>query len=510
MDGIFGGVEAKVTDWAYLLAEHDGVENHAAIRLSMPSSWTKKVKVDATIAQNLTESQTSFAVNFSIPLFHDSSKAINRVESDKRINSNKVASITPFKNREISNDKQSIYKIEQKLTSIGFENVQIGTYRNAIYLKCENSIFDHTDLDALCYILGTIAQTVQGDKYFIVTLLKNNLQILTVSGNSKFFKDYLKDGTRTNEIRLRDNLEFSRAFDETNVNFITKQKNSSRFKPRLEFSFGLNTLVGTEVGLFDYLVSLRANAYMNLYDGLTLSTMYETPLFHSQNFDDGNIFSTQYRDELENRLVSAQLHQTLHYESLLNTTSIGRFQENYNGILNQTNLTGTSGEHGLTLRVGKFKNQVNSYSDDKNIYIGSYSYFYAPLDLFTEVSYGKYWEQDKGETIQFKRFFGETAVALYLKNTTESFAGFRVTVPLTTRKSNNYALGQIKGKKDFNYGIGTIVRSDENSITSDIAVTPKTDLELTTHYLDRDRLNSSYIKNHLDRMREAYLIYGGE
>lgn len=516
MDGLFGGVEAKVTDWLHLLAEHDGVENHAGIRVNMPQSWTNSFNIGATIAHNLTASQTSVAVNLSIPLFYDSKPDIFLHQVEEHI----VATSTPIltmtdgvKNPVLqseSSEKQgdSLLTIQKKLIDIGFENIQVGHYHQSIYVKCENSIFDHTDLDALGVILGIISENSSKDTHYIVTLLKNNLQTLTVSGNSKIFKAYLSTPNNVNKINLRNNLKFSRNFDELNVNFLTAKQNSSFFKPRLELSPGLTTTVATEVGVFDYLVALRANAYTTLYDGLTLSAMYEMPLTHSENFDDGRSYASLYQDKLQNRLVDAQLNQTLHYESLLNTTSVGQFRGDSYGILNHTNFTTTSGEHGFNLRVGSFEDKNDKSLDKRDVYIGSYRYLYAPLDFFTEVSYGKYWNQDTGAMLQLKRFFGETSVALYYKDTEKAYIGFDVSIPLTWRKSNRPEIGQIKGKKDFTYGIRTVVRSAENLLTPSGAIVPTTDLELITHYLDRDRLNASYVKEHLDRMREAYVTYG--
>jgi len=43
MDGLFGGVEAKVTDWFSVMAEHDGQENHAGLRVAIPSSMLSSV-----------------------------------------------------------------------------------------------------------------------------------------------------------------------------------------------------------------------------------------------------------------------------------------------------------------------------------------------------------------------------------------------------------------------------------------------------------------------------------
>ena len=515
MDGLFGGVEAQVTNWLSVMAEYDGKENHTAIRLKAPKDWISSFNLETTLVQNLTHSETSFAINVSIPLSHNIQKDIKHTQ---KINNSVSTSLTS-KREETSLQKDilptkisnsALNRIQKRLIKIGFENVQLGTYDKSIYIKAENSIFDHTDLDALGVIMGTIVQEANIYNHYTITLLKNNIQTLAVSGDTKSTKKYFENPTIENKQNFKNSLIFSRSFNEEKVQFITTKQNSSFFVPRLELSPGLTTTVGTEVGVFDYLVALRANVYTTLYDGLTLSAMYEMPFVNSKNFDKGYTYGVMYQDKLDNRLVNAMLHQTFHYKDLINTTSIGEFQSDYYGFLNHTNFTTTSGEDGFNLKIGSFKNKNDKSDETRNIYIGSYRYFYAPLDLFAEIGYGQYWEQDKGAILSFKRFFGETEVSLYLKDSVKTYAGFTVTVPFTTRKSYNSKWGQVKGKKDFNYGIRTVVKSPDhaNYLNPGGAIIPKTDLELTTHYLDRDRLNGSYIKKHIDRMREAYLIYG--
>jgi len=512
MNGFFGGVEAKILDGVSLLAEHDGEESHTALRFRTPKNWfSSGISVEGMIAQNLTEAETSFSINLHIPLSSSSSEKMSRYSSKNR---------EPFllKNRiklskSSTSEKSTPQSIQDELVSIGFENVQVGYYNKSIYIKLENAIFDHNDLDALGVIMGTILHNYNNEQHYIITLLKNNLQTLTMSGDITLCKSYFESQTKESEEKFRENLRFSRTFNEKNVRFATDKKNSSFFIPRLELSPALTTTIGTEVGLFDYLVGIRANAYMNLYDGLTISTMYEAPLFNSKNFDEGYVFAKIYKDRLDKRFVNAMLHQTVHLESMLNTVSIGQYQSDYLGLLNHFNFTSLSGEHAFNVKVGRFRNQKDKQDDVRDVYLGSYRYFYAPLDFFTEFSYGQYWDQDKGAMVAMKRFFGETSVSFYVKNTVKSYAGFEVSLPLTFRKIHKASsLGQIKGKKDFSYGIRTVVESPDNANYLNVTggIFPKTDLELTSVYLNRDRLSSSYIKQHLNRIRESFLIYNGK
>jgi hypothetical protein len=513
MNGIFGGIEAKITDYFSIMGEHDGKENHTAARIAIPSRWLSSVKLEATIAQNLTESQTHFALNLTIPLSANNQKIpYSRSHKQEKKHTNKTVTYTkkiPPKLNYPTKKDNILLIIQNKLIDFGFENVQVGKYNDSIYVKCENSIFDHTDLDALGYIIGTITSHCKINEPYIITLLKNNLQTITISGESQDFQNYLENPTLKNSTNLKENLQFFRTFDESNIQFITSRKNSSFFKPRVEFSPGLLTVVGSEIGVFDYLATLRTNLYMPVYDGVVISGMYEVPLLHSNNFDDDKAYGIRHANRLKNRLVTAMVHQTSHYKSFLNTLSIGKYQADFYGILNQTNFTTTSGKHGIGLKLGSFQYKNRDMMDDIDIYLSSYRYFYQPLNLYTELMYGQYWNQDRGTTIQFKRFFDQTSVAFYLKDVGYKYAGIEVSFPLTSRKLYPSKILKIKGKSDFKYGLRTTLKepSGGNIQRPNGGLIPESDFELTNTYLDKDRLNGNYIQENIARMRNAYIIY---
>ncbi len=527
MDGVFGALEVKATEWLYLMAENDSIENHVALRLEVPKNWIESFNARLSVAQNLTNSDTSVALTMDIPLFHASKKSTrdyqaSQVTQAKKETTPKVKEPASTRSnvdvakapQEIQNNQLSSKQaLQEKLVDFGFENVRVGDREKTLYIEVENSIFDHTDLDAIGYVLGTLAFSELEYENYTLTLLKNRLQTISVSGKTQEFKRYVQNPSLSNEKSLSKNLTFNRDFNNANVNF-SQAQNGSLFIPRVELSLGLTTTVGTEFGVFDYIAALRTNAYMNLYDGLVVSAMYETPFANSGDFDEGGIYHYPYKEKLDNRLVNAMAHQTFHIENFINTLSIGLYQTDYVGALNQANYTTTSGEHAIKFRGGYFVNNEDSSLSDRETYLTSYRYNYANLDLYLEATYGKFWYGDVGTQLQFKRFFGETSVAFNYKNTSsnsieEQFAGIELSFPMTTRKlfKSNYA--QIKGKNDFTYALQSTVNKEDgtNSLNHAYGVVPKLDLELDTHYLNRDRLNSSYIKGHLDRLRDAYISY---
>ena len=521
MDGFFAGVEYQATSWLSLLAEDDTKENHVGVKLSLPKEWIDSFTLNTIIKQNLTHPDTAFALNLSIPLSKKSKKVPPINSSHKSKDKQKEYVIFDNNNniKEMIIEKQppnkinSIQELQKNFTSFGFENVTVGIHNSdTIYVACENTLFDHNDLDAIGYILGTIANSNLEYKKYVLTLLKNRLETITVMGNIKLFKQYLDNPTGQNSISLKRNLKFTRDFDTSKVDFLVKNSNSSLLRPKVEIFPGLIAGVGTELGVVDYSVSLYTNFYTTLYDGLMASVQYETILARSDDFEDGRVFNRMYKRYMDNEFSTAMIHQSFHYNNILNTTSVGRFDRDYDGVLNLTNIVSDSGRHSVGLRLGTFENKDKNLDDDKEVYLGTYRYFYTPLELFTEITYGKFWYKDKGGMLRIKRFFNDTAVSFYYQDTSmEKYIGFTVTLPLLTArklsKASNW--GQIKGIRDFTTGLRTTVFRDDgtNALNPFGGITPVSDFELGSYYLNSYRLTSEYIKKNISRLRTSYLLY---
>ena len=532
MDGIFGGVELQATPWLYLMAENDTKENHLGLKVDIPKSYRKYFNLQGLLSYNLEQKETSIGVTLDIPLKHSSEKITQKyyqkkIKQEKTLYDSTLGNDEPFKQYieknepdltknwklELKNDDiTSTKQLQDALDKFGFENVSIATKDETIYIKAENSIFDHNDLDAIGYILGKLAFSKLNYKNFTLILLKNNLQTIAISGKTKDIKDYYSDASISNESKLKNSLSFSRDFDTDGLNF-SKKSHSSFFIPRVEFSLVLPSKVGTEYGVFDYVAMLKTNLYMNIYDGAYLSLRYDTPFAWSDDYKEGKRFSKDVFHK--NNLVNVLYNQTFHTKNILSTFSIGRYQLYFNAILNHTNYTSTSGEHSIDFKGGILKSKDDNLNiEDIEYYYGSYRYNYAPLDLYAEITYGKYFFGDTGTKFEIKRFFGETSFSFYYTNTVlngadEEKVGAAISFPITTRKLYRAKYFQIKGRKDWSYGLNTTINREDgtNMLNEKNAVLPTTDLKLKTQYLNRDRLSSGYITNHLDRLRESYITY---
>jgi hypothetical protein len=281
-----------------------------------------------------------------------------------------------------------------------------------------------------------------------------------------------------------------------------ERANSSLFKTRIELSPGLKTYVGTEYGLFDYLLSLRTYVKWNLYKGVDLDLLYDTPLLWSDDLDrqSGRYRSANRGSELQ----SLMLNNTDSLGALFNTLSFGRYQSDYLGAMDQVYYR--YGRHKAKLKLGYFENQKID-GDTRKVALASYSYTFPGKDLFLEATGGRFWANDLGYSLEVKRFFGDTLIGFFfIDSEHDNFAGISVEIPLTFRKVGNYRYVQLKGKKDVRYSLrSTVMREDDtNTINNNAGIVPVMQSDIENDFFDRDRLNQPYLEQHLYRIKDAY------
>ena len=193
----------------------------------------------------------------------------------------------------------------------------------------------------------------------------------------------------------------------------------------------------------------------------------------------------------------------------------GMILPDMNGTLNELVWSPGDGTHRLRGVQSWARNQETHRTTE--VYLGSYRYFYAPLDLSLEGTAGRFWAQDQGFILELKRFFGDTAVSLYYKNTVTpeerrwQAAGIQFAFPLTPRKDLHLGPVQVRGPEEWAYAQETTLaihgQQSNDVLTKPLAINPQPSTALYRAYYNRDRLSAAYLWQHLDRLREAWLLY---
>jgi hypothetical protein len=196
-----------------------------------------------------------------------------------------------------------------------------------------------------------------------------------------------------------------------------------------------------------------------------------------------------------------------------------------NGTINELVWQPGTGNH--RVRLVQTWGRNDKTRADIESYLASYRYYFSPLDLALEGTVGKFISQDRGYSLELKRFFGDTSFSVYYKNSTTpdnlkrwntdpthwQAAGVQLAFPLTLEKDmKHYYKMQLRGTDEWAYAQETTVaggnRAGANYLPpTTLALTPNFTGSLHDQYLNRDRLNESYIKAHLERLRDAWIKY---
>jgi len=505
MDGVFGGIEFQPFSFLSLMAEYDGKEKHAGIRVQTPKLFDNRLQLVATIASNLSnDNDLSFQVGFS---FFPEGKRLNKIKTPTPINLIKA-------------DDRNFQNLVCSLERAGLKDIKISYLDNILIIEYDNPIYRHNDIDAFAKVLKeTIPYTNSFDR-LILKRKKSQLVIESISMNPKFFLNWIKKPTSENLEKFI--LSINSETDDIKGNAIACGVLSERFRTHIEFAPILKTMVGTEVGVLDYQLLFGTTVKMNLAKGLDFSFKYNSHLTHSKDFDpdEFGVFGYLYD---KGGLYSAMLHYSTQKNGFLNTISGGLYRYEYFGIVDQ--LSYNYKEHYFNLKLGYFKHfgeyKHPDWQDDKKIILAKYTYNYYPLDLQLSLEGGEYWNQDIGGSFELRKYFGDVAVSLkYLQTKPQKdqkyfgwneesnkYVGIYFELPLDSKKSKtSWRYIQLEGDKAFEHGVrSTIARKDgSNKILPGNGDNPKFDIEHSKYFYNRNRVGDKYIKENIDRVLDLF------
>jgi len=503
LDGGFASLEVKATDWATLLAEYDSKDKQIGLRLNTPNNLSDYVDVAFLAKANLDDASQRYSFGLNVRMELGDNHHDDRVYHLE----NSTQHTVPV---QITNYKTEALK--DKLMATGLENIDIKEGGESLYLAYENNIFEHNELDALGVVLGAmVALDVPYEKFDIV-VKKSNQMVKKVSGSLSAYKKLIHNFSDLSLKDFRDSITVAAPSSGDGENLTIENANSSYLKTRLRLYPGLITYVGTEYGTFDYLVSLRTALHWNLYKGWDLGVLADFPALASDDLDRD---TGRYRSANKgNQLKSIMIHRSDVFGNFINIASAGLFRDYWVGF---ENLTYSQGNHTLGVKYAYFRKEeviipgniaFEPFTEERYIYIANYSYYHDSWDTLLEVTAGKFFNDDRGFELKAKRYFGDTAVGFFYQNADEDYIGISIEVPLTPRKVED-SYFQVKGKADYQYHLRTTVNDDDgrNTLAPGGLLKASREFDIEPNFLNRNRLNSDYVKKHVLRLRDAYMKY---
>ncbi len=404
--------------------------------------------------------------------------------------------------------------LRSRLISAGFANVRTGVLNDTVLVvEYENVRYNHNELDALGVVAGIAsAAELEGFDTLWLVVKRKGLRMMRVSAPLRELKVWLEGSGTVPAPAMEVTTDTSGIAE---ASFSAGDSNPDWLKPSLILYPGLKTYIGTEVGVFDALLSIKPDLQVTLWKGGVLNARWDLPVAWSDNFKRGRQYASDRADPQLERLM---LFQGINLApGLIANLGAGTILHNSNGTLNELTWSPGDGMHRFRLAQAYARNS-SSHTDSK-IWLGSYRMYLSSLDLFLEGTAGRFWGEDNGALVTLKRFFGDTAVDLYYKNTVTlekkrwQAAGIQFSFPLTPRRDMKRDLLQVRGADEWGYGQETVLamgnQKTNDTISAGLAVNPLPSPAISRSYLNRDRLNGEYILSHKERMKEAWRTFRG-
>lgn len=144
---------------------------------------------------------------------------------------------------------------------------------------------------------------------------------------------------------------------------------------------------------------------------------------------------------------------------------VGMVVHDRNGILNEALWSPGDGTH--RFRISQGWNSDSTTQHHADLLLGSYRYYYGPLDLSLEGSVGQFWAEDRGVNLELKRWWEDTAVSLYAKSSKGSddknwrAIGLQLSFPLSPRRDMKpLAKLQLRGSDEWGYAQETTLKNN--------------------------------------------------
>ena len=402
MKGAFGGAELVLFDWMRLLGEYDTHDTNVGIRLTSPPLPLVPVSLQLTGKTTVSGSHAGsidFAAGLSIPL---DLKAWNRSDRERKPAPSTDAGVTSTPAAQSVTSRQTtvsdltweakplttgapasvkaatdsdgiatLHRLHQHLEDAGFIRVRIGTRgTDELVVQYENVRFLYNELDALGVVAGLVSQSAP-EKFTYVTLvtLRKGIGMTALHAHRKLLKDFLdldNAEERPTLRELREALVVSNDPKTDDVQFITTTERPWVPPVQLAVSPGLKTHVGSEIGVFDYLLSVRPEATINPWQGGLLNIRWDLPIAWSENYNSNEPFGFQRQKSRMDRLQFTQAFKLL--PSMMANIGGGLLDQSWYGTLNELTWQPGDGRHRFNILQGWASGETAV--KDKTLYLG--------------------------------------------------------------------------------------------------------------------------------------------
>ncbi len=505
LDGVFGGAELRLLDTrATLLAESTGNTNHVGLRYySEPLSWLGRAQLVSSLQKSINgkdafgaaSDPTSLQFSLLIPLGADGTAS-----SQQLAQTHAAYQALPAEPLDLpAADRWAV--LTERLRSAGFDRVRVGLAGKTLVVEFENQRYLRNEVDALGIVLGLAAENAPPEIARLHAVSrKNGLAVLEASLGAQALRSYLRWGDVQT---LQDSVAVGGITD-ADADAITWVSGTTRAENLLRVSLSplLNTAVGTELGLFDYSLALKARASVPLWRGAQAYADVVQRVSNSSNMDaDAPLRASLIR----NGTQTVALQQSFWLGSRwYSSIGVGRYQYGTTGAELDSKLYLPWSDDSVHVSA----TSVSSVNAGQ-AWSATYRWQISPT-TWLEPSVNQYTDGGRGPGLALTRWFGDVNVQIFArKDLDNTFAGVKMSLPLTPRQGMSNGPLQIAGSPRFDVALRTrLAQGGCNCLLQDAVRPLELSYQSESEQLNSGRWSVGYVRSQLERMRDSFYLYG--
>ena len=487
LDGLFGGVELAPLSYLRLLADYDADRMSAGVRvLPVPERLTA-AGYPGLVADLVWSHDAGITWGFTLSTAIDPVRSIADRGDARTSPEAAVAGASLISSESTPAEAALRESIQEELVDLGLENVRVSCSRDCArtHVSFENRRYNRNEFDALRRVFGILARVVPPETDTVgVTLLNAGLPVLEVSIPREDLAA-LANRSLPRATLAADAQRFGAAAEKPAST--TRTANRSRGKLDIVVAPGVETVLYSEIGLAMARVYALPEVRAHVLPGVVLSLGATLPITETPGFP-GFMPVTHVNRALAH--VALPLPRAFPGMRGITQFSAGRFTEYFYGWLNETVVMGWGGRLLFGAKAGIQRFSLSK--TDRLFAVGRVRFLIPRANARLTIKAGKFFDRDRGYTIDAARFFGDTEIGLFLRHTDAgALAGIRIAVPLSPIKDMRPYPVRIRPAAVWHYEQRSLVFEDHNQLITDIAREVQSGFAVQDVYFNRDRLSQT-------------------
>ena len=492
LSGAFANAKVDLTPNFSLMTDYASKDISAGLRYKVNAFNKVSVSLQGLVHRENNKWENIVGLSLSLPLSMGKDKTLKETKHFALIKENRNTN-----------------KFLAKMRELGFSNVKLGKSAHTNIIVFENHLFNHSYIDPFAIVFANAYRYLGNDSYLTAVMLKQQVPLFAVKMNMQDYAEFIRSKTTSDKLKNSTKAFYVSSNYLKNVNWVSNLSTQKRSPVTIEIRPELTTNIGTEYGLFDYSLGVTTKLDIPLTKGINIVASAMLPVSNTNNYNNGKVYGLRRLGSKVNQVAIQKFMKPTTSLSLL--SGFGYASIGYDGFIAGEAVAlwqpGTGGNQ-VSARLTHMKSNEKKVEDETMALVSYKRNWDDKYNTSAGITYGQFYNKDRGVTAAVSRYFGDTELSVYMKGLAKDdlSGGMSISLPLTPRKDKKLGNMIVKGSPSFGYGLETTIKDPvhptQNRLRYDMLVAPGFENNLNGFY-DRLRITPANFLNNLDRLKES-------